>query len=109
MSSWKEKFRFGSDIVKGLFRPRKQMKNLGLKNFDLRKVPEQNIIEKMMLPLKERYPSVYKTLVSDRNTYMVKALIKLMRSFPDKKILCIVGAGHKKGMEKLLLKVEIVR
>jgi pheromone shutdown protein TraB len=50
---------------------------------------------------------VYKTLVSDRNKYMVKQLVKLMRAHPGKRILCVVGAGHKKGMEELLLRVEV--
>ena len=40
---------------------------------------------------------------------MAKQLIKLLKNNPDKKILAIVGAGHKKGMEKLLLKVDVVR
>ncbi|MDP3734216.1 MAG: TraB/GumN family protein [Nanoarchaeota archaeon] len=107
--TWTEKGRFVLDMVKGVFLPKKQIKELGLDNFDLHKVPADEMIQKMMAPLKRRYPSVYKTLVEDRNKYMVKQLIKLMREKPGKKILAVVGAGHKEGMEKLLLKVEIVR
>ena len=95
--------------MKGIFQPKKQIKELGLENFDLSKVPKKELIIKMMGQLKKKYPSLYKTLVSDRNKYMVKNLIKLMRQHPDKKILAIVGAGHKEGMEKLLLKVDVVR
>ena len=36
-------------------------------------------------------------------------LVKLMRENQEKKILAVVGAGHKEGMEKLLLKVDVVR
>ena len=107
--TWKEKFRFVADFFKGIFFRKKQMKELGLENFDLTKVPAEKVIEKMMIPVKKRYPNLYKTLVADRNKYMVKRLVHLMRKNPDKKILCIVGAGHKKGMEKLLLKVDVVR
>tara|TARA_Y100000310_G_scaffold339874_1_gene433937 strand:- start:1544 stop:2230 length:687 start_codon:yes stop_codon:yes gene_type:complete len=107
--TWKEKFRFVIDFFKGIFFRKKQMKELGLENFDLNKVPETEIIEKMIGQLKKRYPNLYKTLITDRNKYMVKKLIKLFRENPNKKILCIVGAGHKKGMEKLLLKVDVVR
>ena len=106
--TWKEKFRFIGDIFKGLFFKKKQMKELGLEDFDLSKVPPEEVIEKMMTTLKKRYPNVYKTLVADRNRYMVKKLVKLLRTNPQKKILVIVGAGHKQGMEELLLKVDVV-
>ena len=107
--TWKEKGRFFLDIFKGLLFPRKQMKKLGLDKFDLSKVPADELIKKMMGQLKERYPSIYKTLVEDRNKYMVQKLVGLMRDKPGKKILAVVGAGHKEGMEKLLLKVDVVR
>lgn len=107
--TWKERGRFVVDIFKGIFSPKKQIENMGLAQFDLSKVPEKEIISKMVNQLKERYPSLYKTLIDDRNRYMVKKLVKLLRDNKDKKILAIVGAGHKEGMEKLLLKVEIIR
>tara|TARA_Y100000310_G_C20548786_1_gene746969 strand:+ start:168 stop:854 length:687 start_codon:yes stop_codon:yes gene_type:complete len=106
--SWKERGRFVVDIFKGIFFRKKQMKLLGLDKFDLDKVPTGKVIEQMMKHLKDRYPNIYKTLVHDRNKYMVRQLVKLMRKFPDKKILCVVGAGHKEGMEELLLKVDVV-
>ena len=107
--TWKEKGRFVADIIKGLLFPRRQIKNFGLENLDLRKVPEKELVLKMMKTLRERYPNVYKTLVEDRNKYMVKRLVQLLRSHPDKRILVVVGAGHKEGMEELLLKVDSVK
>ena len=106
--TWKERFRFGADIIKRIFFPQRQLKEFGLQEFDLRKVPEAKLIIKMMKPLPERYPNVSKTLVEERNKYMVKKIVKLMREHPQKKMLVIVGAGHKQGMEELLLKVDIV-
>ncbi len=106
--TWKEKFHFVFDIFKGLLFPKKQMRELGLENFDLSKVPQDEIIEKMMLQLKNHYPNVYKTLVEDRNKYMVAQLVKLLRANPEKKILAVVGAGHKKGMEELLLRIDVL-
>ena len=100
--TWREKGRFIGDIVTGLFQPRKRIKQLGLENFNLNKVPKKEVIEKMMLHLKVRYPSIYKTLVENRNRYMVKMLVKLQKANPDKKILVIVGAGHVSGMQELL-------
>jgi len=105
--TWKEKGRFIADIFKGLFFPKRQLKKLG--NFDLQKVPEQELIHTLITELKDRYPSIYKTLIEERNKYMVKQLIKLLRAHPEKKILAVVGAGHLAGMQELLLKVDIVK
>lgn len=107
--SWKEKFQFIKDIFQGLLFPKKQLKKLGLDQFDLSHVPEKELIVKMVAELKKSYPNVYKTLVEERNHYMVKRLVKLQKDNPDKKILAIVGAGHVAGMKELLLKIDIVR
>ncbi len=106
--TWREKFRFLGDIIKGVLFPKRQLKEAGLEDFDLTKVPEKKLIAVMMKQLKERYPNVYKTLVEDRNQYMVKKIIKLLRENSEKKILVVVGAGHKEGMEELLLKVDVI-
>ncbi len=105
---WREKGRFLADIAKGIVQPKKQAKELGI-DFDLTKVPESELIEKMMTYLHKRYPSLHKAIIEDRNKYMVKRLVELIRKHTDKKILVIVGAGHVKGMKELLLKVEIIR
>jgi pheromone shutdown protein TraB len=107
--TWREKYRFVEEIVLGLLFPKRQMKKLGFTQFDLRKVPSKELIEKMMKHFQERYPSVYKALVEERNKYMIRQLVRLMKEYPEKKILAVVGAGHEKGMRELLLKVEVVR
>lgn len=100
--TWREKGRFVWELISGLFAPKKQLEKYGLEKFDLHKVPEQEVIAKIIDQLKLLYPSVYKTLIADRNRYMVKQLARLWRENPEKKILAVVGAGHKEGMEKLL-------
>lgn len=107
--TWKEKLRFFFDVLKGLFFPRRQMRELGLDKFDLSKVPGKEVVKKLVKQMKKRYPSVHKTLVDDRNRYMVKKLVKLLRENVGKKILIVVGAGHEEGMQRLLLKVDVVR
>ena len=106
--TWKEKFRFVGDILGGFLMPKKQIKKLGLTKLDLTKVPDQKTIDSLIKQLEERYPNVYKTLITDRNKYMVKELVKLLRENKEKKILVVVGAGHKEGMENLLKNVEII-
>ena len=107
--TWKEKFRFVKDFFMGLIFPKKAMKNLGFGELDLSKVPKKEMISKMINQIKKTYPSIYKTLITDRNKYMVKELVKLMRKNPEKKILAVVGAGHEEGMQELLLKVDVIR
>jgi pheromone shutdown-related protein TraB len=106
--TWKEKFRFFWDMVKGLITPRNQMKEMGLDKFDLTKVPGKEVVKKLVAQMRKRYPNVYKALVSDRNRYMVRNIIKILRKNPDKKILVVIGAGHEEGMRELLLKVEVI-
>ncbi len=107
--TWKERFRVAFDIIKGFIQPKKQMRELGFQKLDLTKVPKKELITKMIGHVKKRYPSLYKVLIEDRNKYMVKKLVKLLRDNPDKLILAIVGAGHEDGMRELLNKVDIVR
>jgi pheromone shutdown-related protein TraB len=106
--TWREKFRFLGDISKGILMPKKQLKKYKLQEFDLAKVPEDKLIGIMMEELRTRYLSIYKSLVEDRNKYMVKKLVTLLREDSKKNILVVVGAGHKSGMEELLLKVDII-
>ncbi|MBI2499507.1 TraB/GumN family protein [Candidatus Woesearchaeota archaeon] len=64
--------------------------------FDLNKVPSTDIIEKLIKETQEKYPTIHRILVKERNLYMAKALYKIINTNQDKKILAIVGAGHKK-------------
>ncbi len=94
--TWKEKGRFVIDLIKGLiFR-----KNI--LNFDLTKVPEEELIQKLLAEVKDRYPNVYRVLVHERNMFMAKHLSEFSKSNPDKKILAVIGAGHEKEMIKLI-------
>jgi pheromone shutdown protein TraB len=106
--SWKEKFRFVGDIFRAIFFRKKQMELLGIEDekeiFNLAKVPDSKLIDKLIDQLKIRYPNIYQVLVDDRNKFMVRALLNIQKKNPESKILVIVGAGHKKGMEELLAK-----
>ena len=90
--TWKEKFRFIGDIIKGFFGKG------DVEKFDLNKVPSEELIGKMIKSVEKRYPTVYKVLIDDRNKYMANKLYKLMEKFPEEKIVAVVGAGHEEGM-----------
>ncbi|MBS3131421.1 TraB/GumN family protein [Candidatus Woesearchaeota archaeon] len=99
--TWKEKWNFLADIVKAAVFRKKEI------GFDLTKVPEKEVIEKMMAKVKDRYPNVYKTLIEERNSVMAKNLAKMLAKEPDKKILAVVGAGHEEEIIRLVEKQEV--
>lgn len=90
----KEKLRFPWDILKGLILRKPVVK------FDLRKVPSEEVVEKLLAKVKEDYPSFHRVLVEERNETMSKSLYKLMSL--NKKIVAIVGAGHEKSIIALI-------
>lgn|SRR3989338_7601913 len=100
--SWKEKWNFVVDLVKGIFFGKKQMREMGLENFDLSKVPAKEVIKKIMDFAKKRYPNLYSVLVDERNVYMASQLRMIMQQNPDQRILAVVGAGHEEGISKIL-------
>ncbi len=91
--TWKEKFRFILDIIKNIFKPAKI-------KFDLRKVPDQELIDKLTDNLKKNYPNVYKVLIEERNILMSQRLYTLMQYYNN--VVAIVGAGHGKEIINLI-------
>jgi pheromone shutdown-related protein TraB len=100
--NWREKWRIFADIVKGFLFGKMEMKKMGFESMDLSKVPEKELVKKVMAVAKKRYPSLYRVLVTDRNIYMARMLAGIARKNPEKKILAVVGAGHAEDMGKLL-------
>src|SRR3989338_3275900 len=97
--SWIEKWRFVLDILKALGRAVIRKPEF---EFDIRKVPEEQLIKKLMAKVKDRYPNVYKVLIEERNRHMASELEKILAQHPDKKVVAVVGAGHKEGISLLL-------
>lgn len=73
---------------------------------DLNKVPDDKTIEFMISEVKKEYPKIYDILIDERNKIMAKRLYALTRAHPEKKILAVVGAGHKTEIINLLRKYE---
>ncbi len=90
----KEKFSFVADILTSLIFPKKRIK------IDLTKVPEKNLIKKMIKEVRKRYPNIYKTLIYERNIYMAQQLTQLVQL--NKKTLAIIGAGHEDELLRLI-------
>lgn len=96
--TWKEKWNFLVDIFEGLILRKKQFE------FDLSTVPEKRIIKKLLRLTKKRYPNIYRVLVTERNQFMAKKLVALMKNDEDKQILAIVGAGHEEDILEIIKK-----
>ncbi|MDO8660595.1 MAG: TraB/GumN family protein [Candidatus Woesearchaeota archaeon] len=95
---WKERWHLLVDIIKGLVFRKQTIK------FDLRTVPEEDVIHQLIKLMKDRYPSLHKTLVEERNEFMAKQLVSLMIYEKEKPIIAVIGAGHVKEMMVLVKK-----
>ena len=89
--TFKEKLNIVKNIFKGIFSTNKMV-------FDLKRVPEQKLIKKLTLEIKQEYPSIYKTLIEERDEIMADALFKLMVN--NKKIIAVIGDRHIQGITK---------
>jgi pheromone shutdown-related protein TraB len=89
--SFKERLKLLKDIII----PRKKKIKI-----DINKIPKDQLILSLLEEMKTSYPGLYEALVEDRNKYMARQVFGLLNSFPDKKIMVIIGAGHKEGMQK---------
>jgi pheromone shutdown-related protein TraB len=98
----KERFRIFGDIISGVFGGSKDLKKMGITSIDLTKVPEEELVSKLIGMVRIRYPSIYRILVEERNIVMAQNLTFLMRNNPDKKILAVVGAGHETELLSLV-------
>ena len=100
--TFKEKWNFFIDILKSIFFGKREMKRLGIKKIDLTKVPSKKMIKKLIKKVKERYPSVYRVLIEERNYVLAANLRQLMQENPKSKIVAVIGAGHEDDVYNLV-------
>ena len=55
-------------------------------------------IDELMETFKDEAPSVYEVLVHERDAYLAAKLMTI----PQERVIAVVGAGHKEGIEKYL-------
>lgn len=101
--TWKEKWHFIVDIFFGLFFSKREMKKYGLASFDLSKVPPETLIKKLLLGVEQRYPNIYRVLITERNAYMTRKICQFQEKYPGRVMIVVIGAGHEDGMKNLLL------
>lgn len=69
-------------------------------SIDLNRVPLGELVEQAMQELEKRLPCFYRVLVEERNGIMASNLAGLAERF--ERIVCVVGAGHEKGIREIL-------
>jgi len=67
---------------------------------DLRKIPEKEVISEAMTLFRKELPYFYRILVSERDRFMAQRINELLKRFD--KIVVVIGAGHYRGIIKLL-------
>ncbi|MFH0868962.1 MAG: TraB/GumN family protein [archaeon] len=70
--------------------------------FDLNKVPEEKLVQQLTKKLKQKFPSLYRVLVSERDEFIANQIKLLKSENLGKNILVVVGAGHLHGVKALL-------
>jgi len=95
--SLSEKTRFFLSGIGSIFVPKK--------NIDKEVKNITNNVESYLSIIGKKFPTIKKVLIDDRNTYMTNNLLKLHQNYDN--IIAILGDGHIKGIENLLLKNNI--
>lgn len=69
----------------------------GRQHIDLQSVPPQELIDQALAVLQKECPQLYRVLVDERNSHMAGNLRRLSARY--QKIVAVIGAGHRRGIE----------
>ena len=92
-----EKVKLVFHMLKGLF---------GDEEIDVDEMLKEDILERLVKEFRDIAPSAAKVLIDERDAYMAARLIEASERY--EKIVAVVGAGHKKGIEKYLKNPELL-
>jgi len=71
---------------------------------DIEELKSEELIEEMMGEFKDIIPGAYDALVNERDAYLAQSIINI----PEDKIIAVVGAGHKEGINRYLDNPEMI-
>ena len=69
---------------------------------NIESIVESENLNKIMDELKNSVPEIYNALVDERDRYMAYMIAQLQYKNPEANIIAVVGAGHKRGIQKYL-------
>lgn len=73
--------------------------------FDVSEIPGEDMVQRLLEVMEDRYPGLYRVLLAERNQVMADYLRNLQEEEPEAEIVVFVGAAHRKDLEDRL-KVE---
>lgn len=71
---------------------------------EVEKMKKGETLEEIMKEVKKLSPAAYRVIVQERDAYMAAKLLELSRKY--ERIVAVVGAGHKRGIEHYLSNPE---
>ena len=92
-----EKLRLVFHMLKSLF---------GDEEVDVDEMLREDVLEMLVREFREIAPSAAKVLIDERDAYMASKLIEASQRYD--KVVAVVGAGHKKGIERYLKNPELL-
>ncbi len=93
--SFIEKIKLAFFILKDFF---------GGEDIDVDEIVEEDVLEMLVREFRKISPKAAKILIDERDEYMAASLAAAMKKYD--KIVAVVGAGHKKGIEQALKRVN---
>ncbi|ABE52622.1 TraB/GumN family protein [Methanococcoides burtonii] len=73
----------------------------GSKNIDIDNITDQDMVTTLINELRKASPNAATVLIDERDAYIAGNLLRLANG-GNKKIIAVLGAGHKQGVEKYL-------
>lgn len=69
----------------------------------MEKITDEPFVRDLTEQIKVEYPTIYRVLVEERDAYIAHQLLKILETTSNEhKIVVVVGAGHKPGIQKYL-------
>jgi pheromone shutdown-related protein TraB len=92
-----------------ILRLRKVNKNIfgKLINSDIEGLVDDEVVESIMREMEGEFPCLYNAVVDERDKFMAYNLFQIQSYQPEKNIVAVIGAGHKKGVERYLNEIII--
>jgi pheromone shutdown-related protein TraB len=78
---------------------------IGTKDIDIEKMTQEDVVSDLIEELREFTPSVAEVLVDERDAYLAHNLQEIGRT---KRVVGVVGAGHREGIRKYLEHPETI-
>ncbi len=96
--SFREKFRMFYSLVLASL-------GIGTKDVDIDQITQEDVVSGLIEELREFTPSVAEVLVDERDAYLAHNLLEIGRT---KRVVGVVGAGHREGIRKYLEHPETI-